>query len=130
MLSLLKRKEPLLKTLVTRLNRSSYVQITIITVKKQSAGDIQAHFTCMSYVECLSVTVSTIFCFNPKLRLHFLQNWLLLYINENANHCAQLRRSSYHTFTFLCLPYGNLVQNNQIVKVLWISTHQTLLRGN
>ena len=43
MLSLLKRKEPLLKALVTKLNRSSYVQITIITVKIQSAGDIQSH---------------------------------------------------------------------------------------
>ena len=27
------------------------------------------------------------------------------------------------------LSFGHLVQNKQIVKVLWISTHQTLLRG-
>ena len=31
--------------------------------------------------------------------------------------------------TFLCLSLRHLVQNKQIVKVLWISTHQLLLRG-
>ena len=83
----------------------------------------------MSYFECFSVTVWTIFCFNPKLRLFFVRNWILLYINENANRYAKLTRSSYYRFTFLCLSFGNLVQNNRIVKVLWISSHQTLLRG-
>ena len=71
---------------------------------------------------------TTIFCFNPKLRQFFARNWILLHINENANRYSQLARSSYYRFTFLCLSFGNLVQNNQIVKVLWISSHQTLLR--
>ena len=44
-LLLLKRKEPLhtCKALVTELKRSSYGQVTIITVKSQSAGDVQSH---------------------------------------------------------------------------------------
>ena len=44
-LLLLKRKEPLhtCKALVTELKRSSYGQVTIITVKNQSAGDVQSH---------------------------------------------------------------------------------------
>ena len=78
---------------------------------------------------CFSVTVSTIYCFHPKFRLFFVRNWILLYINKNAKRCAQMSRSSYCRFTFLCLAFGHLVQNKQIVKVLWISTHQTLLRG-
>ena len=39
----------------------------------------------MSYFECFSATVSTIYCFNPELRLCFVRNWVLLYINENEN---------------------------------------------
>ena len=31
------------KALVTKRNRSSYVQVTIIIVKNQSAGDVQSH---------------------------------------------------------------------------------------
>ena len=46
---------------------------------------------------------------------------------EIAKRCAQLSRSSYYRFTFLCLSFGHLVQNKQIVKVTWISTHQTSL---
>ena len=69
----------------------------------------------MSYFECFSVTVWTIFCFNPKLRLFFVRNWILLYINENANRYAKLTRSSYYRFTFLCLSFENLVQNNRIL---------------
>ena len=44
-LLLLKRKEPLhtCKALVTELKRSSFGQVTIITVKSQSAGDVQSH---------------------------------------------------------------------------------------
>ena len=38
-------------------------------------------------------------------------------------------RSSYYRFTFLYLSFRHLFQNTQIVKVLWISTHQTLLIG-
>ena len=72
---------------------------------------------------------SAIYYFNPKLRLSFVRNWVLLYINENENHCAKLIRSPYYRFTFLCLSFRHLVQNKQIVKVLWISTHQTLLTG-
>ena len=70
----------------------------------------------MSYFECFSVTGSTIYCFNPKLRLCFVRNWVLLYIKESANRCAQLSRSSYysHRFTFFVFS----LQNKQIVKVL------------
>ena len=42
-LLLLKRQEPLLKASVTKRNRSSYVQVTIITVENQSAWDVQSH---------------------------------------------------------------------------------------
>ena len=55
----------------------------------------------MSYFECFSVTVWTISCFNPKLRLFFVRNWILLYINENANRYAQLTRSDPHTIDSL-----------------------------
>ena len=72
-----------------------------------------------------SVIVLTIYCFNPKLRLFFVRNWVLLNINENDNRCPQLSRCSYYRFTFLCLS----LQKKQIVKVLWISSNQTLLRG-
>ena len=53
----------------------------------------RARLTCMSMgLECLSETVSTIYCFNPNLRLFFVWNWVLLYVNENANRCAQYPR--------------------------------------
>ena len=78
---------------------------------------------------CFSATVSTIYCFHPKFRLFVVRNWILLYIKKNAKRCAQMSRSSYYRFTFLGLSFGHLVQNKQIVNVLWISTHQTLLRG-
>ena len=39
-LLLFNRQDPLLKMLVTKLNRSSYVQVTIITVNSQSAWDV------------------------------------------------------------------------------------------
>ena len=65
----------------------------------------------------LNAAVS-VFLFNPKLRLFFVRNWVLLYISENANRCAQLSRSSYYRFTFLRLSFRYLVQNKQIVKVL------------
>ena len=68
-------------------------------------------------------------CFNPKFRLVFVRNWVLLYMNENAKRWAQLTRSPYYRFTFLSLSFEHLVQNKQIVKVLCISTPQTLLRG-
>ena len=42
----------------------------------------------------------------------FVRNWVLPYINENA----QLRQSSCYIFTFLCLSQLHLVQNEQIVK--------------
>ena len=32
----------------------------------------------MSYFECSSVTVSAIYCLNPKLRLCFVRNWVLV----------------------------------------------------
>ena len=70
----------------------------------------------MSYLECFSVTVSAMYCLNAKLRLCFVQNWVLLYINKNDNRSAQLIRSN--KFTFLCLSFRRLVQNKQIVKVL------------
>ena len=89
----------------------------------------QARLTCASYFECFSVNVPTIYCLNPKFRLLFVRNWVLLYINENAKRWAQLSRSSYYRFTFLSLSFENLVQNKQIVQALCISTHQTLLRG-
>ena len=60
----------------------------------------QLRFMCMSYFECFSVTVSVIYCFNPKFKLCFVQNWALLYINENQNCCAWLIQSSYYRFTF------------------------------
>ena len=66
----------------------------------------------MSYFQCFSVTVSTIYCFNPTLRLCFVRNWALLYINGNANHCALLSRSSYYRFTFLCVS----LQNKKLLK--------------
>ena len=72
----------------------------------------------MNYFECLSVTVSAIYRLNLKLRLYFVQNWVLLYINENC--CAQLSQSSHYRFAFLCLS----LQNKEIVK----SIHQTLPR--
>ena len=53
----------------------------------------------------------------------------MLYINEKANSRAQLSRSLNYRFTFLCLSFQHLLPNKQIVTVLWISTHQTLLRG-
>ena len=89
----------------------------------------QARLTCTSYFECFSVNVSTIYCLNPKFRLLFVRNWVLLYINENVKRWARLSRSSYYRFTFLSLSFENLVQNKQIVQALCISTHQTLLRG-
>ena len=70
----------------------------------------------MSYFESFSVTVSAIYCLNPKLRLCFGRNWVLLYINENENRIAWLIRSD--KFTFLCLSFSHLVQNTQIVNVL------------
>ena len=33
---------------------------------------------CRSYFECFSVTAAAIYCFNPKLRLCFVWNWILL----------------------------------------------------
>ena len=39
-----------------------------------------------------------------------MQNWVLLYMNENA----QLSRSSCYIFTFLCLSLIYLVQVEQI----------------
>ena len=72
----------------------------------------------MSYFECFGVTVSTTYCFNAKLRLFFVRNWVLLYINENENGCAQLSQSSYYRFTFRsflrvspcvpCIPFCSL----------------------
>ena len=38
----------------------------------------------MSYSECFSVSISTIYCFNHKLRLFFVRNWVIPYVNENA----------------------------------------------
>ena len=38
----------------------------------------------MSYFQCRSVTVSTIYCFNPKLKF-FVRNWVLMYINEKRS---------------------------------------------
>ena len=96
-------------------------------IQNTSKVETQARFTCMSYFDCFSVTVSAIYCLNPNFRLCFVRNWVLLYIHENENRSAQLIRSD--NFTFLCLSFRHLVQNNQIVKVLRISTHQTLLRG-
>ena len=40
-----------------------------------------------------------------------MRNWILLYIKKNAKRCAQISRSSYYRFTFLCLSFGHLVQN-------------------
>ena len=66
------------------------------------------------YFEWSSVTVSTIYCFNPKLRLFFVRNWVLLYINENGKRWTYLSRSSYKCgFTFLCLSFGHLAPNKQ-----------------
>ena len=79
----------------------------------------------MSYFECFSVTVSTIYCSSPELSLFSLRNWVSLYIIENENRCAQLSRSSFYRFTFLCLSFRHLLQNKQTVKVPWISIHQT-----
>ena len=45
-------------------------------------------FTCMSYFECFSVTVSATYCLNPKLRLCFCAKLGMLYINENENRSA------------------------------------------
>ena len=107
---------------------------TILLIMLQR-GDVslyfltQARLTCTSYFEYFSVNVSTIYCLNPKFRLLFVRNWVLLYINENAKRWAQLSRSSYYRFTFLSLSFENLVQNKQIVQALCISTRQTLLRG-
>ena len=42
-LLLLKRQDPLFKVLITNLNRSSYAQVTIITVNSQSEWDAQTH---------------------------------------------------------------------------------------
>ena len=78
----------------------------------------------MSYFECFSVTIiprcnltkndeSTFFILNVDLV--FVPNWVLRYINENAN--AQLSRSSTYIFTFLCLSLLHLVQFKQIVEV-------------
>ena len=54
----------------------------------------------------------------------FVRNWVLPYINGNV----QMRRSSCYIFTFLYLSLLHLVQVKQIVKVKYISTHQTLIR--
>ena len=59
----------------------------------------------MSYFECFSVTVWTISCFNPKLRLFFVRNWILLYIDEREPlRTANSIRSSYNRLTFCIFP--------------------------
>ena len=83
----------------------------------------------MSYFECFSVTVSTIYCLTPKLRLCFVGNWVLLYVNENVNRCALLIRSSYYRFTFLCLSLSHVVQNKQILKYYEYQLTKSCLGG-
>ena len=72
--------------------------------------------TCMNYFECFSVTVSTIYHSDPKLGLLFARNWVSLYINENANHCAQLSQSSYYRFTFFVFPSDICCKINKLLK--------------
>ena len=75
------------------------------------------HVTYMSYFDCYSLTVSTIYCFSPTLRLFFARNWVLLFINENANRYAQLSHSSYYRFSFfvflsdICCKINKLFQH-------------------
>ena len=95
-------RSPLFECLEQARYREALVQISLSTEKKRK------HLTCMSYFECISVTVSTIYCSNPKLRQCFVQNWVSLYINENVNCCAQLSRSSHYRFTFLCHSFRHL----------------------
>ena len=116
-----------------RKKRVHFISTILLIILQR--GDVSLYFltwarlTCTSYFECFSVNVSTIYCFNPKFRLFVVRNWVLLYFNDNAKRWAWLSRSSYYRFTFLNLSFEHLVQNKQIVKVLCISTHQTLLRG-
>ena len=67
--------------------RKNYVRIEWICkdLPKQNIGTFNMHEI---YFEWSSVTVSTIYCFNPKLRLFFVRNWVLLYINENGKRCT------------------------------------------
>ena len=86
------------------------------------------------------VTVSTIYCFYPKLRLCFVRNWVLLYINEKANRCALLSRyrplqqtsehtkpqSNKDTDTLKPQPYELSLQNSSINKPQsCLHTHST-----
>ena len=95
-----------------------YRRITYHAELSETVLETSARLRCMSYFECFSVTVTTIYCFNHKLRLFFVRNWVLLYIYENTNRCAQLSGSSSYRFPFLCLSLGHLLQNKQIVNVL------------
>ena len=45
--------------------------------------------TCMRYFECFSITVSTIYCFNPKFKPFFVRNWVLLYTNVREFELSQ-----------------------------------------
>ena len=72
---------------------------------------------------------TTIFCFNPKLRQFFVRNWILLYINENANRYAQLTRSSYYRFTFLCLPSEIWCKITKLLKYYGYQVTKRCLEG-
>ena len=105
------------------LESPNYTSLTDGFVKKPSfcrltpRKQTQARLTCMSYFDCFSLTVSTIYCFSPTLRLFFARNWVLLFINENANRCAQLSRSSQYRFSFfvflsdICCKINKLFQH-------------------
>ena len=77
-----------------------------------------ACFMCMSYFECLSVTVPRIYPFQPKFREVFLvRNWVLLYMNENAKRCTQLRQPLSYRFNLLLLSFTYLVQIDKVFKI-------------
>ena len=71
----------------------------------------------MSYFECFIVTVPRIYSFNPKFRLFFVRNWLLLYINENAKWCVHSRVDT-HTIDslFFVFPSDIWCKINELLK--------------
>ena len=67
---------------------------------------------------------STFFILN--IDYFFVQNWVLVYMNENAKRSAESILMLYIHFPLSFLIH--LVQVKQIVKVQYISTHQTLIK--
>lgn len=73
----------------------------------------------MSHFECFSVTVSTIYCSNPKLTLFFVRNWSSPYINEKVNCCAQLSCSSVPNCCTVLFKSLNIAGTFKVITKWW-----------